>query len=135
MGLAVGDTEGAIASPLVVLSIRGVAEQVRAVVREGEAYDVVAYVLGMPFNMDGSAGTQANVTRKFGEELARQTGRDVFEWDERLSSKGADEYLRAAELTYGKRKVRRDAVAAQIILQSFLDARMSAELGSDVDED
>ncbi len=128
IGLAIGDADGSIASPLGVLTRKGdVASQVREVIAEGENFDVGAYVLGLPLNMDGTEGTQAKITRSFGAELIKISGLKVFLWDERLSSRGADEYLSEAELTYKKRKARRDAVAAQIILQTFLDARKTQE--------
>jgi putative Holliday junction resolvase len=55
--------------------------------------------------------------------LAQSSGKPVHYWDERLSSHAAEELLRPAELTRKKRKARLDRVAAQVILQGFLDAR------------
>jgi putative Holliday junction resolvase len=101
--------------------------QVGAVIALGEQYEVAGYVLGLPLNMDGTAGNQAEVTRRFGAALARKSGKPVHEWDERLSSAGADTYLAGHELTRKKRRSRRDAVAAQIILQSFLDGRKTGD--------
>ncbi len=121
------DPEGSLASPLEVLECRGdLAAQVKAVVTAGADYDVDAYVLGIPFNMDGTEGPQAKITRAFGVQLAIATGRRIYEWDERLSSHGADVYLADRDLTRKKKKARRDALAAQIILQAFLDAQANA---------
>ena len=123
IGLALSDPGGTIASPLAVLQPRGDLDaQVRAVIAAGVEHDVELYVLGIPLNMNGSEGQQARLTRAFGALLGRQSGKEVVECDERLSSRGADEHLAAADLTYKKRKARRDALAAQIILQGFLDA-------------
>ena len=126
IGLSVSDADETIASPLGMVDVRGDQDaQVRAVIAAGEQYDVAGYVLGLPLNMDGSEGKQAKLTRQFGTALAAASGREVHEWDERLSSAGADAYLAETELTRKKRRARRDAVAAQIILQSYLDAKKS----------
>ncbi len=119
------DADEGIASPLSVVQARGkdLETQVREVIAAGEEYGVEAYVLGIPINMDGSEGDQVKLTRRFGTRLAEATGRPVHEWDERLSSLQADEYLAHTELTSARRKARRDALAAQVILQSFLDRR------------
>lgn len=87
----------------------------------GDEFGVEGYVLGLPLNMDGSAGSQAQITRAFGARLAKLSGLPVTEWDERLSSKAADVHLSEFDLTHKKRKSRRDALAAQIILQGYLD--------------
>lgn len=123
VGLAVGDSDGCIATPLRVLTRQGDRDrQAAEIVASGCEFGVDAYVLGIPYNMDGTEGTQAKLTRDFGRLLARRSGLPVFAWDERLSSHGADEYMAGSELTHKKKKARRDALAAQIILQTFLDA-------------
>jgi putative Holliday junction resolvase len=124
VGLAIGDPGGSIASPLATLTVRGVpADQARDVIAAVTEYDVAEWVVGLPLNMDGSEGPQAKATRAFAEQLGRISAKEVRLWDERLSSRTADAYLAEAELTQKKRKARRDRVAAQVILQTFLDAR------------
>ena len=124
IGLAVSDPLGTLASPLRTLQVKGgAAEQVRQVVAAAQEFDVDEWVVGHPFNMDGTEGPQAKTCGAFAELLARQTGTVVHLWDERLSSAQADEYLAQAALTQKKKKSRRDMLAAQIILQSFLDAQ------------
>ena len=123
IGLAVGDTHLSVASPLVTVAARGqVGEDVRAVLECARDYQIEAFVVGLPLNMDGSEGEQAKLTRRFGEALAHVTGLPVHYWDERLSTAEARELLRPAELTRKKRKARLDRVAAQVILQNFLDS-------------
>ena len=124
IGLAVSDRDEHIASPLTTLDARGrVAEDVRAVTACAAQYEVDGFVVGLPLNMDGTEGAQAKIARRFGDELARAVGKPVHLWDERLSSFAARELLEASDLTPKKRKERLDRVAAQIILQGFLDAR------------
>ncbi len=123
VGLAVGDTDVGIASPLETIEIRGdIADQIRVVLSATQDYDVGAFVVGLPLNMDGTEGEQAKLTRRFGDVLAHTGGKPVHYWDERLSSHAAQELLQPAELTRKKRKAVEDSVAAQVILQSYLDA-------------
>ena len=124
IGLAVGDPACSIASPLATLAAKGsLADQARVVIEAAAEYDVGGWVVGLPLNMDGTEGPQAKAARRFGDELAKISGKAVHCWDERLSSQQADTYLRQADLTRKKHRARRDRVAAQVILQTFLDAR------------
>jgi putative Holliday junction resolvase len=84
---------------------------------------VMLWFLGLAKNMDNSEGTQAKLCRTFGQALGLASGKRVHYFDERLSSRAADELLRPADLTRKKKKGVRDSVAAQIILQGFLDAQ------------
>ena len=123
IGLATGDPSVGIASPLATLTVRGgAADHAREVIAAVEDYEVAEWVVGLPLNMDGTEGPQAKAARAFAEQLGRLSGKQVHLWDERLSSRTADGYLAEAELTRKKRKARRDRVAAQVILQTYLDA-------------
>jgi putative holliday junction resolvase len=122
IGLAVGDQRAGIASPLVVVQARGdLALQAQSVLQAAADYDVDAFVVGLPLNMDDTEGPAAKAVRQFGAELAKQSNRPVHYFDERLSSVEADERMRPAELSRKKRKATSDAVAAQVILQGYLD--------------
>lgn len=124
IGLAIANPEGTIASPLGVVpgdgSVNKVIERIKRVVTD---YDVHEWVVGLPLNMDGTEGDQARQVRRFAAHLERVTGQPVHLWDERLSSATADDHLATGDLTRAQKKARRDAVAAQVMLQSFLDAR------------
>ncbi len=123
IGLAIGDDDAKIASPLDTVEARGdLADHVRAVLAAAEGYDIDAFVIGLPLNMDGSEGEQAKITRTFGDRLAQLTGSRVHYFDERLSSHAAQELLQPAGLPHKKQRAVENAVAAQVILQSFLDA-------------
>lgn len=124
IGLAVSDPCATIASPLTTVAASGnLSEEVAAVLTCAKEYDIDAFVVGLPLNMDDTEGDQAKTVRRFGAELGRISGKVVHFWDERLSSHAAEELLRPAELTRKKRKARLDRVAAQVMLQGFLDAR------------
>lgn len=76
----------------------------------------------------GREGIKATEARAFGEWLQRVTGLPVVFADERFSTAFAESALWQAGLTHKKRKARRDAVAAQMILQAFIEAGCPAEI-------
>jgi putative Holliday junction resolvase len=118
-GLAIGDDRNGIATPLTVLAPdddeHGIA-QLRDVLGE---YPVDGIVVGWPLNMDGTEGPQARLARSWATRVENSLGREVLLWDERLTSYQADVEL-AGLFTRGKRKGRRDAVAAAALLREFL---------------
>jgi putative Holliday junction resolvase len=86
-------------------------------------HQVEKVVVGLPRNMDGSYGPATAKVRAFIEKLKTKTEVPIFEWDERLSTVSAHNALREAGLNGKKRKGVVDKVAAQIILQNYLDAQ------------
>jgi putative Holliday junction resolvase len=85
-------------------------------------YRIRGFVVGMPLmNQSGDEGRQAALTRKFGEWLRTATQLPVVYWDERYSSAQAETLLWSLGESPGKNKARLDGLAAQIILQSYLD--------------
>jgi putative Holliday junction resolvase len=122
IGVAISDSAGNIASPLTVLSATGrLADDAASVVALADRHEVERFVVGLPINMDATEGPQAKLTRTFAGELKSLSGRPVDLHDERLSSWAADRAFDEAQLTRKQRNARRDAVAAQIILQGYLD--------------
>ena len=81
----------------------------------------VAFVLGLPLNMDGSEGPRAQSTRAFARNLARLTDLPIGLWDERLSTAAVERELIAADVSRDKRKAVIDEHAAIFILQGALD--------------
>lgn len=124
-GLAVGDDETRLASPLRVierpLTQRGaLLDDIAGVVEE---YRAGALVLGLPINMDDSEGPRAKLVRDFAAELGARTGLAVHLRDERLTSDAADWDMAQSGLTRGQKKQRRDGLAAAAILRDFLADR------------
>jgi putative Holliday junction resolvase len=117
VGLALATDEGRVATPHRTLQVRGrddaLARLVTLIVDEG----IDAVVLGLPLTADGEEGTSARRLQRFGEALARRTGRPVYFQDEHLSSVDAAERLRSVG---ADRPL--DEAAAAIILQAYLDA-------------
>jgi putative holliday junction resolvase len=122
IGVAVSDFNGKIASPAAVLHSAGPALDAQRVLKWANEHEATGIVVGLPVHMDGRESRQTQITRTFINELQRSAGILVEVADERLSSFQADEAL--AEMGETRpAKGRRDALAAQVILQSFLDAR------------
>lgn len=123
IGLALADAESRVATPIKNVSGTGGYEaQVRAVLAVAEVYGADQFVVGLPLHMDDSESGQSKLVRKFGELLRARSGKLVHYFDERLSSFSADELLAPAELTHKKHKALQDAVAAQWMLQGFVDS-------------
>jgi putative Holliday junction resolvase len=122
LGLAVSDREGRIASPLTTYRRQDSARDsayLRQVIADEQ---VTRIVVGLPVHLDGREGAKAREARAFGAWLRKATYLDVVFWDERFTTVEAESHLWAAGLPHRKRKDRRDRVAAQILLQAYLDA-------------
>lgn len=130
-GLAVCDAERRIASPLATYERRDEVRDAaffRALVT---AESVVGLVVGLPIHNDGREGEKAREARAFGAWLASTTGLPATFFDERFSTALAESALWAAGLTHKRRKERRDRVAAQIILQAYIDSGCPPEQPAD----
>lgn len=79
-------------------------------------------VVGLPLNMNGSKGPQAEKAIKFCDTLKKELNLPVKLWDERMSTMEADKVLIRADVSRAKRRKKIDKLAAQIILQSYLDS-------------
>jgi putative Holliday junction resolvase len=124
IGLAVCDADRLIASPLETYARRGPESDAEYFRKLSEAEGAVGWVVGLPLmTLTGDEGAKAKEFRAFGDWLTAATGLPVAYQDERYTSSAAEDALWDAGLTHRKRKDRRDRVAAQLILQSFLEAR------------
>lgn len=85
--------------------------------------DVKKIVLGLPKNMDGSIGYQAEYCLEFKKILEERLALEVIMVDERLTTKMADSVMLKADISRNKRKKNVDKLAATIILQSYLDRK------------
>ena len=123
IGIAVSDLLGITAQGLQTYVRSGdIQEDVRHIVNLSDSYQPVKLVFGMPRNMDGSYGMQAEITRAFADAvLERWDGEHAFQ-DERLTTASARRVLIEADVSRDKRKQVIDKVAAVVILQSYLDA-------------
>ena len=94
-------------------------------------YEVEEIVLGLPKNMDATAGERAELTKEFQEKLERRTGLPVILWDERLTTVAADKVMMESGVRREKRREYVDKIAATLILQGYLDNRRLCRQGKD----
>jgi len=121
IGVAVGDTETRLASPLGMFSATGAERrlaEIAALVREWRPERLL---VGLPLAMDGSEHDMTRRARRFARQLAAHFRLPVDFADERLSSTAAEEFLRETGRGGRKHKHAAHALAARIILQSYLD--------------
>ncbi|MDP2991418.1 MAG: Holliday junction resolvase RuvX [Kiritimatiellota bacterium] len=122
VGLAISDELGMMALPLDILPVQGTKQVIRDVLRLCQEKQVAVIVVGLPLNMDGSRGPAVEAVERFVLQLRRQAGWPVEVWDERMSSRQVERMLIDADVSRSKRKGLVDKLAAQVILQSYLDA-------------
>ena len=96
---------------------------------------VVGLVVGLPLHASGDESELSRQAREFGEWLSRTVERPVTYWDERYTLSVAEEWLLDAGLSREDRKARRDKLAAQIILQSYLDRPRPGAVEAEEDGD
>jgi len=120
VGIAVGETSTGIANPLGAIEAEANEARFAAIDRYVDEWHPVAFVVGQPRHSDGSEHEVARLAGKFARRLAGRYKREVVLVDETLTSATAESELRATR-TRTARKTDVDALAAALILQSFLD--------------
>jgi putative Holliday junction resolvase len=121
IGVALSDETATLASALVTVTRVGPRKDVTRVA--ARARGVEAIVVGLPLNMDGTRGAQAEKVLAFAEDLRARTRLPVLTLDERLTTVEAEEILGRAGVRGAARKRLVDQVAAVVILQEYLDHR------------
>lgn len=121
IGVALSDPLGFTAQPLTVLERAAVAADVEAVRELVERHEVRQIVVGLPLTLRGAQGPQAKKVTAFTERLRRRTPVPIHFLDERLTTVQGHRALTQMGATRRKRKQRIDQVAAQLILQQFLE--------------
>lgn len=121
VGLAISDAGRKIASPLTTLA-RGSAAEETHLRRLLQEENVSLIVVGLPVRERDYEGQKAQEARRYGQWLHQLTGLPVVFWSERYTTDEAERLLQQAGLSKKRRQARLDKVAAQLILQSYLDA-------------
>lgn len=121
IGIAVSDLLGIIAQPIETYTRVGYGPDVRHISAICEKYDTTRILCGLPKNMDGTQGGQAQKVRDFAQQL-ENAGLSVAYWDERLTTVSAERVLIEGDVSRQGRKQKIDMVAAVVILQAYLDA-------------
>jgi putative holliday junction resolvase len=128
VGVAGSDETGAIATPLRTVPRQPAARLWREVNEVVEERLPVCIVVGLPRRLDGSEGDSAADARAVADQLRKRTGLPVEMWDERFTTAAAERSLIAAGRRRAQRRRSIDAVAAALLLQSWLDSRANALL-------
>ena len=129
-GLAATDALGFAAFGIGTFKANGLHALASIIVREAEERDCGAIVIGLPVNMDGSEGTKCEKVRLLGKFVGEMTDIPVEFFDERLSTVQAHEILSEVNVRGKKRRDKVDTLAAEIILQDYLDGMKSRPDGT-----
>ena len=122
IGVALADTDVRIAGPYANYTRRTGPLDAEYFSRLASNEQVGRFVVGLPVHLDGGEGQKAQEARAFGTWLGGVTGVPVEFFDERFTTAEADELLSAHKLTKKQRQARRDQLAAQIMLNAYLEA-------------
>ena len=125
IGVALSDPLGFTAQRLTVLERSGGREDLDAVCAVMAEHQVTAVVVGLPLTLKGARGPQAQRAASFAQALQRQSAVPVHLVDERLTTVQGERALLAADTSRRRRKQLIDQVAAQLILQQYLDSHPS----------
>ena len=123
IGVAVGDPLGILAQPHAVIQRSSPDQDIGAVIRLVDEFEPVAIVVGIPLDLEGKEGPQARKVLDFVESLRDAVDVEVVTQDERYSTAAAERSLTQSRVRGKKRKQLIDQVAAQHILQTYLDRR------------
>ena len=131
IGVAISDELGLLAHPLETILGTKIDLAARRVAEIARAKDVDRVVLGIPRQMNGELGTAANEVTAFADKLRPLLGCEVILWDERLTTTAANRALRDAGQKTRQTRGFVDQVAAQMILQGYLDRMQGSALWGD----
>ena len=123
VGVAISDELGLTTRGIGVVRRRGGVQDLEAIARLLLPYHPGHVVVGLPLNMDGSEGPQAEKVRRFAARLAEHLELPIDFWDERLTTVEAETVMRETGIARRKRRGLVDQVAAAGILRSYLARR------------
>ncbi len=121
IGVAVSDGLLTVATPLETIKRKKFKADAARLLEISDDRSLSGFVLGLPFNMDGSEGPRCQSTRAFARNLAGMTDLPITFWDERLSTVAVERALLEADTSRKRRGEVIDHVAAGFILQGALD--------------
>jgi len=129
IGVAISDELGITAQGLKTLKRKSMEDDLKEIVKIMGQFEIEKIVVGLPKNMDGTLGKQAEIVLKWIKILTDKISVPVETWDERLSTVGATKVLLEADLSRRKRKKVIDKLAAVLILQGYLDQSRRTDHG------
>ncbi|MEW6091495.1 Holliday junction resolvase RuvX [Parvibaculum sp.] len=121
IGLALSDVSRSIATPLETIKRTKFTADAERLIALAKEHGVVALIVGLPLNMDGTEGPRCQSTRAFVRNLEKLTDLPVVFWDERMSTQAVTRTLLDADASRARRAELVDKMAASYILQGALD--------------
>jgi len=121
IGVAISDELEITAQGLKTIKRKSSTDDFEELDRIIHQFEIKKMVVGLPKNMDGTLGRQAEITFKWIKSFQQKRSLQIVTWDERLSTVGASRVLLEADLPRKKRKGVIDKLAAVLILQGYLD--------------
>lgn len=121
VGMAISDELGITAQGLKTIKRKATEDDLKEVLMIVGQFKIEKIVVGLPKNMDGTLGRQAEMVFKWIKAFKEKTGLPIVTWDERLSTVEATKILLKADLSRRKRKKVIDKMAAALILQGYLN--------------
>lgn len=122
IGVAISDPDEILASPLTTIIRENDQKAIDGIIQLVDQNDVKRIVVGLPYSLDGSIGSQANKVKDFVKKISKSTKANIEFWDERLSTVAVERLLAEAGNKKAGKKTGRDAAAAAFILQGYLDS-------------
>jgi len=125
IGIAVSDETQTIASGKETIDLKKSKDAFEIIKGLVLRYGIEEIVVGLPLNMNATIGPSANYALRFAEELKTRLNVPVRTFDERLTTKQGESLMLSADMSRKKRRQKIDRLAAQILLQAYLDMKKS----------
>lgn len=122
-GIAASDPMGIMAIGVGNIKAKGLHELAQKIAEAASERECDVIVIGLPINMNGTRSDKCDTVELLGEYISEYTDIPVEFFDERMSTMVAHRYLNATDTRGAKRKERVDTLAAEIILQNYLDSK------------
>lgn len=132
IGVATSDELNLMAHPSGFIPFKSEPELIRVIQSLVTEQKIQKIVVGLPITLKGEIGPQAQKVMSFVEALKKHIPCPVVTWDERLTTAQAERALLEHDVSRSKRKIKRDALAAEIMLQSYLDFSKQKDSGEHV---
>ena len=127
IGVAVSDSLNIIAQSVGTIKRKGIKNDLKKIEELVKEYEAGKIIVGLPLNMDGTEGKSAKRAMDFVKELKKETQVEVEMLDERLTTAQGERIFLEADMSRKKRRENLDKIAAQLILQNYLDSHVQKD--------
>ncbi|PIP68567.1 MAG: Holliday junction resolvase RuvX [Candidatus Omnitrophica bacterium CG22_combo_CG10-13_8_21_14_all_43_16] len=124
IGVAVSDSLNIIAQSVGTIERKGIKNDLKKIAELVKEYEAGKMIVGLPLNMDGTEGKSASRAINFVNDLRKEIQIEVEMLDERLTTAQGERVFLEADMSRKKRKQNLDKIAAQLILQNYLDSHV-----------